>query len=63
MMIIAWEIIRDPGKEIHFSCSCMQRGVRLYGKYDYYLIFIEKLIESFRVVSIVSFSKSRVGRP
>jgi hypothetical protein len=36
---------------IHVSGSREQKGVRLYGKYDYYLICTEKLVRSCGVVT------------
>jgi hypothetical protein len=48
---------------IHVARSREKKGVRLYGKYDYYLICNEKLVGSCGVVSIFSLSKSWVDRP
>jgi hypothetical protein len=50
-------------RRIHVSGSREQKGVRLYGKSDYYLICTEKLVRSCGVVIRVYLSKRRVVRP
>jgi hypothetical protein len=55
----------DPGFKngIHVVGSCVQKGVELYGKYDYYLIYNEKIVRSGGVTYIFSLSKSQVEKP
>jgi hypothetical protein len=48
---------------IHVVGSCVQKGVELYGKYDYYLIYNEKIVRSGGVRYIFSLSKSQVEKP
>ena len=48
---------------IDVASSREQKGVRLYGKYDYYLIFPENLARSCGVVTIILLSRSQVGGP
>jgi hypothetical protein len=48
---------------IHVAGSREKKGVRLYGKYDYYLICTEKLVRSCGVVIRFLLSRRWVDRP
>jgi len=51
------------GKRIDvFRLSWAERGVRLYGKSDYYLIFTKNLVRNFRVVTLFWLLRRHVVR-
>jgi hypothetical protein len=51
------------GKLFHVIGSREKKGVRLYGRFDYYLIYNKKLVRICGDISRVSLSKSWVERP
>jgi hypothetical protein len=56
----SWNLLL--GGDFHVAGSREQKRVRLYGKYNYYLIFPKKILGSYGAVNIIILSRNQVER-